>query len=47
MTDPATSWGAPLPPVYGPADVPADALGAALGAPGQFPFTRGIHAEMY
>ncbi|MBI4254220.1 MAG: methylmalonyl-CoA mutase [Candidatus Rokubacteria bacterium] len=47
MTDPATSWGAPLRPVYGPADVPADALGAALGAPGQFPFTRGIHAEMY
>ncbi|MBI2158214.1 MAG: methylmalonyl-CoA mutase [Candidatus Rokubacteria bacterium] len=47
MTDPATSWGAPLKPVYGPADVPADALGAALGAPGQFPFTRGIHAEMY
>ena len=47
MTDPATSWGAPLRPVYGPADVPADALGEALGAPGQFPFTRGIHAEMY
>jgi methylmalonyl-CoA mutase N-terminal domain/subunit len=47
VTDPATSWGAPLKPVYGPDDLPPDALGAALGAPGQFPFTRGIHAEMY
>jgi methylmalonyl-CoA mutase, N-terminal domain len=42
-----TSWGAPLPATYGPADVPAARLGPDLGAPGQFPFTRGIHAEMY
>jgi methylmalonyl-CoA mutase N-terminal domain/subunit len=41
---PRTSWGAPLPPVYGPADAPAH---EALGAPGQFPFTRGIHPTMY
>src|SRR5882724_8950486 len=32
-------------PVYGPADVPSDA--AALGAPGEFPFTRGIHPTMH
>ena len=37
---PETSWGEPVPRVYGPADVPAD---AAREAPGEFPFTRGIH----
>src|SRR5262244_4070152 len=36
-----------LKPVYGPADVSADATGAGLGAPGEFPFTRGIHPSMY
>src|SRR2546426_899661 len=36
-----------LKPVYGPADAPVDAIGAALGAPGEFPFTRGIHPTMY
>src|SRR5437899_2840361 len=36
-----------LKPVYGPADAPVDAIGAALGAPGEFPFTRGIHPSMY
>jgi len=36
-----------LEPVYGPADAPADAGGAALGSPGAFPFTRGIHPTMY
>jgi methylmalonyl-CoA mutase N-terminal domain/subunit len=41
-----TSWGAPLKPAYGPADLP-EALGAALGAPGAFPFTRGVHPTMY
>jgi methylmalonyl-CoA mutase, N-terminal domain len=29
---------------YGPGDLPAD---LDLGEPGEFPFTRGIHAEMY
>src|SRR5499425_1784970 len=38
-----TSWGEPLEPVYGPADVAA----ADLGAPGEFPFTRGVHPEMH
>src|SRR5499433_2719575 len=38
-----TSWGAPLPSVYGP----QDASGVELGAPGEFPFTRGVHPEMH
>ncbi|MGH7392336.1 MAG: acyl-CoA mutase large subunit family protein [Candidatus Rokuibacteriota bacterium] len=33
----------PLKVVYGPADAPAD----PPGAPGEFPFTRGIHPTMY
>jgi methylmalonyl-CoA mutase, N-terminal domain len=33
-------------PVYGPADWPG-AAGAALGRPGVFPFTRGVHPTMY
>jgi methylmalonyl-CoA mutase N-terminal domain/subunit len=47
MKDPESSWGAPLKPVYGPADVAAGRGAAGLGAPGEFPFTRGVHAEMY
>jgi methylmalonyl-CoA mutase, N-terminal domain len=42
-----TSWGTPLGPVYGPADVPPERLTGDLGAPGEFPFTRGIHPTMY
>jgi len=38
-----TSWGAPLKPVYGPQDAPP----SDLGAPGEFPFTRGVHPEMH
>jgi len=38
-----TSWGEPLKPVYGPTDAPP----AELGAPGDFPFTRGVHPEMH
>jgi methylmalonyl-CoA mutase N-terminal domain/subunit len=41
-----TSWGAPLPPVYGADDLPGD-LASALGAPGRYPFTRGIYPTMY
>ncbi|HXG02207.1 MAG TPA: methylmalonyl-CoA mutase family protein [Candidatus Binatia bacterium] len=41
-----TSWGAPLPPAFGPEDLPPD-LGERLAAPGEFPFTRGIRPEMY
>ena len=31
--------------VYGPADMPADA--GAIGEPGEFPFTRGLHRSGY
>ena len=51
MTDgarePRTSWGSPLKPVYGPADVPAEGLASDLAGPGEFPFTRGVHPEMH
>jgi methylmalonyl-CoA mutase N-terminal domain/subunit len=39
-----TDSGIEVEPVYGPDDLPAD---LDLGAPGDFPFTRGIHPEMY
>ncbi len=47
MKDPETGWGAPLKPVYGPADVPGGRDAERLGEPGGFPFTRGVHPEMY
>ena len=47
MTDPETSWGVPLEPVYGHRDPTADRDADGLGQPGEFPFTRGVHAEMY
>ncbi|MEK7384833.1 MAG: methylmalonyl-CoA mutase family protein [candidate division NC10 bacterium] len=47
MKDPETSWGTPLKPVYGPEDVAAATGAERLGAPGEFPFTRGVHPEMY
>ncbi|HYU66499.1 MAG TPA: methylmalonyl-CoA mutase family protein, partial [Jatrophihabitantaceae bacterium] len=33
-------------PVYGPGDV-ADGLAERLGAPGEFPYTRGVYSTMY
>jgi methylmalonyl-CoA mutase N-terminal domain/subunit len=42
-----TSWGAPLKVVYGPQDLPPGRLDQELGAPGQYPYTRGIHPTMY
>jgi methylmalonyl-CoA mutase N-terminal domain/subunit len=39
-----TSGGAPRQRVYGPADLPGD---AGAEAPGQYPFTRGVHESMY
>jgi methylmalonyl-CoA mutase N-terminal domain/subunit len=39
-----TSWGAPRPRVYGARDLPAD---LADEAPGQYPFTRGVHEAGY
>ena len=41
-----TASGIPLPAAAGPSDV-ADGLEERLGRPGEFPFTRGIHPEMY
>jgi methylmalonyl-CoA mutase N-terminal domain/subunit len=41
-----TDSGIEIQPVYGEGDLPPD-LGERLGEPGEFPFTRGIHREMY
>jgi methylmalonyl-CoA mutase N-terminal domain/subunit len=41
-----TLSGISVKPLYTEADLPAD-LEAKLAAPGQYPFTRGLHAEMY
>ena len=41
-----TSSGLPVRPVYRQGDLPED-LGERLGAPGAYPFTRGIYPEMY
>ncbi|MGA8114764.1 MAG: methylmalonyl-CoA mutase family protein [Actinocatenispora sp.] len=38
--------GFPLPPVSGPGDVRPD-LAERLGAPGEYPFTRGVYPTMY
>ena len=42
-----TISGLPLEPVYAPEADPDGAYMARLGFPGQFPYTRGIHASMY
>jgi methylmalonyl-CoA mutase, N-terminal domain len=39
--------GIPVKPVYGPDDLHDFDPRRDLGAPGEFPFTRGIHPEMY
>ncbi len=41
-----TDSGIEVQPLYTPEDVPGD-LEERLGEPGEFPFTRGIHREMY
>jgi methylmalonyl-CoA mutase N-terminal domain/subunit len=41
-----TDSGIELAPVYAESDLPVD-LAAELGEPGEYPFTRGVHAEMY
>ncbi|MCA1689654.1 MAG: methylmalonyl-CoA mutase family protein, partial [Actinobacteria bacterium] len=41
-----TMSGVPVRPLYTEADLPADAE-AAIGRPGQYPYTRGIHETMY
>lgn len=44
--DETTASGIPLPAAAGPGDV-APGLDERLGHPGEFPFTRGIHPQMY
>jgi methylmalonyl-CoA mutase, N-terminal domain len=46
VSDPRTSSGVPIRVSYSAADAAPD-LDARLGAPGEFPFTRGIHHTMY
>ena len=46
MTDEPNASGIPIRSCYGPADLPAD-LAARLGAPGSFPYARGVHPTMY
>jgi methylmalonyl-CoA mutase N-terminal domain/subunit len=41
-----TVSGRPVDPVYGPDPVP-ESYGTSQGNPGEFPFTRGIHENMY
>ncbi|HEY9504597.1 MAG TPA: methylmalonyl-CoA mutase family protein [Gemmatimonadales bacterium] len=45
-TDFTSVSGREVEPVYTPLDLPADPQ-SALGLPGEFPFTRGIHPTMY
>jgi len=49
--DPRGSWttisGRPIAPVYTPADITGLDYDRDLGNPGQFPYTRGIHASGY
>ncbi len=42
-----TLSGLPVEPVYGPAHLAGMDVRAALGEPGEFPYTRGIHRTMY
>src|SRR3954447_21775704 len=42
-----TVSGTPIEPLYSPADLENFDPDAELGFPGQFPFTRGVHASMY
>ncbi|MCL4396220.1 MAG: acyl-CoA mutase large subunit family protein, partial [Chloroflexi bacterium] len=42
------TWsGFPVQEFYGPGDTRCDSYAYAVGDPGQFPYTRGIHANMY
>ncbi|MER6314582.1 methylmalonyl-CoA mutase family protein [Streptomyces sp. NPDC001581] len=42
-----TESGLPIEPVYGPGDLTGWDPAAALGEPGDFPYTRGIYPNMY
>src|SRR5579884_1659939 len=42
----STISGEPVNPLYTEADLPPDAS-AAIGLPGEYPYTRGVYASMY
>src|SRR3954451_8125486 len=42
----STMSGEPVAPLYGPEHAPADPEGT-IGAPGEYPFTRGVYPSMY
>ncbi len=44
---PTTVSGVPIEPLYTPESLPGFDYDAELGYPGQYPFTRGVHATMY
>jgi methylmalonyl-CoA mutase, N-terminal domain len=46
-TDVVLDAGIPVKPVYGPEDLAGFDPAHDLGRPGEYPFTRGIHPEMY
>ena len=47
ITDVVLHSGIPVKPGYGPGDLAGFDPARELGAPGEYPFTRGIHPEMY
>src|SRR5262249_29252219 len=47
QSDPVLHCGIEVKAVYGPEDLRGFEPSVDLGAPGEFPFTRGIHPEMY
>ncbi|MCU1235305.1 MAG: methylmalonyl-CoA mutase [Candidatus Solibacter sp.] len=42
-----TISGVPIEPVYGPSDLEGVDAALEIGEPGEFPYTRGIHRDMY
>src|SRR5258707_900307 len=47
MRDAKLHAGTPIKPVYGPEDLAGRDAAADIGAPGEYPYTRGIHKAMY
>ena len=47
MRDARLHAGIPVKPLYGPEDVAGVDLDREIGRPGEYPFTRGIHPNMY
>src|SRR5947209_17698995 len=46
MSERLSESGEPVRPIYGPDDID-QGLGERLGAPGEYPFTRGVYPNMY